>query len=64
MQMITLLVVQKLKFVVNRSEFDEKSLVKSDFPSPDAFVQTNALRKAEEVAERIGATNFDLIIGL
>ncbi|EGD81947.1 hypothetical protein PTSG_02632 [Salpingoeca rosetta] len=57
-----LLSMLRLSFTVNKSQFDEKSLNKSDFATPAAFVQTNALRKAEEVAERM-KNEFDLIIG-
>eukprot|EP00051_Salpingoeca_urceolata_P017862 m.246528 g.246528 ORF g.246528 m.246528 type:complete len:208 (-) comp19065_c0_seq18:2366-2989(-) len=57
-----LLTTLGLNFSVLPSEFDERSLVKSDFATPSDFVQESAKQKATEVAKRDGATG-DLFIG-
>eukprot|EP00043_Microstomoeca_roanoka_P001211 m.31544 g.31544 ORF g.31544 m.31544 type:complete len:211 (-) comp10694_c0_seq1:109-741(-) len=57
-----LLSMLRLNFTVNVSHFDEKSLNKSDFETPNQYVEFNSFKKAEEVAQRLG-NEFDIIIG-
>eukprot|EP00056_Hartaetosiga_gracilis_P018877 m.12282 g.12282 ORF g.12282 m.12282 type:complete len:93 (-) comp7150_c2_seq1:359-637(-) len=51
-----------LKFSVNPSQFDERSLDKSQFEHPMEYVEHNAERKAMEVASRLNPDEFDLLI--
>eukprot|EP00055_Hartaetosiga_balthica_P006658 m.21443 g.21443 ORF g.21443 m.21443 type:complete len:216 (+) comp5351_c0_seq1:105-752(+) len=57
-----LLKMMGLKFEVNPSQFDERSLKKSEFEHPREYVEHNAQRKVKEVASRMAKEDYDLII--